>query len=328
MGGTLGAHLVRAGQAVRFVDTDPAHVAAMNERGLRITGPVADFRVEARAMLPADVDAPLDIVLLAVKAHHTRDAVASLAPHLSSDGVVVSVQNGLNEPVIAAMVGEARTFGCFVNFGADYTGPGVIHWGGRGTIAVGEVDGRESERARAIHALLLALDERAILTRNVNGYLWSKLAYAAMLFATALGTDGIADALDRPAHRPIYAALAREVVCVATAQGVRLESFDGFQPHAYAADATARMTTASLDALVAHNRRSAKTHSGIWRDLAVRHRPTEVDAQLGPVVEAGTRLGIATPLNARLITMIHEIERGERTQDMTNLDALGASNVA
>ena len=70
----------------------------------------------------------------------------------------------------------------------------------------------------------------------------------------------------------------------------------------------------SLDEMVAFNRKSAKTHSGIWRDLAVRKRRTEVDAQLGPIVEAGQRAGVPTPLTAQLIQLIHEIEDGERPQ--------------
>jgi len=80
----------------------------------------------------------------------------------------------------------------------------------------------------------------------------------------------------------------------------------------------------SLDALVAHNRKSAKTHSGIWRDLAVRKRPTEVDAQLGIVVRLGTQVGVRVPLTARVVKLIQEIERGERSLARENLAALAA----
>lgn len=346
MGGTIGAHLVRAGHAVRFVDIVPEHVAAMRQSGLRITGPITEFGVPADAIPAGELEGPVVTVLLAVKAHHTSAAVRMLTPYLTQDGVVVSVQNGLNEAVIADVVGPQRTFGCFVNFGADYIEPGVIQYGGRGTVAVGETDGRMTTRAHDIHTLFRDFDDRAILTANVSGYLWSKLAYAAMLFATALSDEGIADALDRPKHRPIYASLAREVVAVAQAERIRLEAFDGFDPAAYGRGSTDRLSAEltdggstlggaastarsltdevirSLDALVAHNRRSAKTHSGIWRDLAVRHRRTEVDAQLGPVVDTARRHGIPTPLNARLIEMIHEIERGVRPQNDSNLEEL------
>ena len=73
---------------------------------------------------------------------------------------------------------------------------------------------------------------------------------------------------------------------------------------------------------MAHNRRSAKSHSGIWRDLAVRKRPTEIDAQLGIVVTLGAEAGVPTPLIARLVALIHEIESGARPQSLDALDAL------
>lgn len=322
MGGTIGAHLVRAGHDVLFVDVAEEHVRAMNHRGLRITGPVSDFEVPATAFTPDALEGRYRTILLAVKAHHTAGAVEQLLPHLADDGVVVSVQNGLNEEVIARVVGRDATFGCFVNFGADYMEPGVIHYGGRGSVVVGELDGRRTPRAERIHGLFLAFDDRAVLTHNIFGYLWSKLAYASMLFATALTDDAIADTLAAPATRDVYADLAREVVAVADAAHVMLEPFDGFDPGAFAPGAGDAAAEASLDGLVAHNRKSAKTHTGIWRDLAVRHRKTEVDAQLGPVVARGGELGVPTPLNARLITMIHEIETGVRERARANLAEL------
>jgi 2-dehydropantoate 2-reductase len=324
MGGTVGACLASAGHPVLLVDTVLEHVVAMRDDGLRLTGPVADLTVKVNAATPDEVTGEFDVVLLAVKAHHTAQAMRMLLPHVAADGAVVSIQNGLNESVIADIAGVERTVGCFVNFGADYIEPGVIHYGGRGTVVVGEVDGRDTPRIHRIHTLLRAFDDAAILSRNVQGYLWSKLAYASMLFATALGNDGIADALALPAHRRLFADLAREVVRVARAKDVRLEPFDGFDPSAFSTDASPEAMEASLDGLVAHNRTSAKTHSGIWRDLAVRRRRTEVDAQIGPVVAYGKQLAVPTPLNARLVAMIHEIEDGARPLDRANLDLLAA----
>ena len=74
--------------------------------------------------------------------------------------------------------------------------------------------------------------------------------------------------------------------------------------------------------MVAHNRRSAKSHSGIWRDLAVRKRKTEAESQLGPIVDHARRLGCPTPLTERLIVMIGEIEAGKRPLAKENLAEL------
>jgi 2-dehydropantoate 2-reductase len=324
IGGTLGAHLARAGRDVTLVDSVAEHVAAVNRDGLRVTGPIAEFVARMPAHTPGTLSGTWPEIILATKAHHTETAVRALAPHLAPDGCVISAQNGLNELAIAEVVGPARTVGAFVNFGADYLEPGVIHFGGRGAVVVGEIDGQMTPRVLAIRDAWRALDPRALATANVWGYLWGKEAYGAMLFATALTNDSIADALAMPDYRAVYIALAREMLAVAAARGVTPEAFDGFDPGAYAPTAPAGAAEASLDALVAHNRTSAKTHSGIWRDLAVRRRPTEVDAQLGIVVRLAGEAGVPTPLTARLVAFIHDIERGERPQGRDTLAEFAA----
>lgn len=330
IGGTLGAFLARAGYDVTLVDTAAEHVTAIRSGGVHITGPIATFTARVPAFAPPELRGTWDTIVLATKAHHTADAVRALLPHITPDGCVISAQNGLNELTIAELVGELRTVGAFVNFGADYMEPGVILYGGRGTIMVGEAFGGRgiSARVTAIRDAWRTLDDRAAATENIWGYLWGKEAYGAMLFATALTNDSIADCLARPERRPLYIALAREILAVAAARGVRPEAFDGFDPAAYMPNAPAGAADKSLDGLVAHNRKSAKTHTGIWRDLAVRKRPTEVDAQLGIIVTLGSASGVATPLTARVVELIHDVERGRRAQSLETLDALAAGLAA
>jgi len=323
IGGTVGAYLGRAGEPVLFVDRDADHVAAINGVGLSITGPIAEFRVQAPAKLPDQVEGRFDTIFLCVKAHDTKAAAAALSPALAEDGCVLSLQNGLNELTIAAAVGARRTVGAFINFGADYLSPGVIHYAGRGSVVVGEIDGRITPRVRELHRLLRLFEDRAVLTANIWGFLWGKLSYGAMLIATALTDASIADCLASERHRPLLIALGREIMAVAEAEGIAPEAFDGFDAAAFLPKASAAAARASLDSLVAFNRRSAKSHSGIWRDLAVRKRKTEVAAQLLPVVEAGRRRGVATPLASRLVELIGDIEEGRRAQGWPTLEALG-----
>ena len=325
IGGTMGAHLAYAGHDITFVDSVEEHVAAINRTGLRITGPIAEFTQRAPAFTPETLSGQWDTIILATKAQHTEAATNALAPHLNAAGCVISAQNGLNELAISRIVGAERTVGAFVNFGADYLEPGVIHYGGRGAVVVGEIDGRVTERATRIRDAWRDFDERAIVTPNIWGFLWGKEAYGAMLFATALTNESIADALAMPDFRDLYIALAREVLAVATARGVAPEAFDGFDPAAYLPTAPRTAADRSLDDLVAHNRRSAKTHSGIWRDLAVRKRRTEVDAQLGIVVTLGRESNVRTPILARLVELIHDVENGDRAQALETLDALAAT---
>jgi 2-dehydropantoate 2-reductase len=328
IGGCIGAALARAGREVLLVDRAAEHVEAINRAGLSISGPIESYSVQVRATTPEHVEGGFETVLLCVKGQDTLAATRALAPRLAPEGAIVSVQNGLNERTIAGIVGPERTIGCFVNFGADYQRPGVVMYGGRGAVVVGELDGRRTARIERIHALFRIFDADAVLTANIWGYLWSKLIYGALLFATALTDDAIADVLEADRYRPALTALGREVAAVAAAEGVSLEAFNGFDPKAFTAGAEPSTLERSFADMVAFNRRSAKSHSGIWRDLAVRKRRTEVDAFLAPIVEIAGQHGIEVPLTARLVELIHELEQGRRRQDWTTLDLLTATGTA
>lgn len=322
IGGTIGAYFAKAGHAVVFVDCAADHVEAINAQGLSIEGPIAEFNIKARAFTPETLTGKFGTVFLCVKAHHTLEAIRALEPHLNSDSFVVSAQNGLNELEIASVVGESRTVGCFVNFGADYFAPGIIHYAGRGAVVIGELNGTITPRLEALQKLMLEFDDRAICSTNIWGFLWGKLAYGAQLFVTALTNESIADTLAAIEHRKLFIEIAREVMRVAAARGIKPEGFNGFNPHAFTPEANLEVATKSLGEMVAFNRKSAKTHTGIWRDLAVRKRQTEVDAQLGSIVKLGTEVGVPAPITKRLIEMIHEIERGTRALDWANLAEL------
>jgi 2-dehydropantoate 2-reductase len=260
---------------------------------------------------------------------HTEAALEPLTPLLGPAGYVVSLQNGLNERVIASRIGAERTVGAFVNFGADYLDPGRIMFGGGGALYLGELDGRLSKRVRGLGEIFRSsVLENTRVTDNIWGYLWGKMAYGAMLFATALADASIAEVLASPGLRPTLATLAGEALTVAQAEGVRPEGFDGFEPAPFALGEGRDWegVTRSLDRLVEFNRASLKQKSGVWRDLAVRRRKTEVDQQPGLIVQIGRTHGISTPLNARLVELIHDIEDGRGAMSWANLEELGALN--
>ena len=313
IGGTVGAHLARAGRPVRFVDADAAHVAAMNASGLTITGPVAAFNVTAQAFEPHALEGRYSWILLAVKAHHTAEAVAALTPHLDPDGAVVSLQNGLCEALIAERAGADRTIGAFINFGADYQRPGEIEFGNRGAVVIGELDGTRSARIAALHDLLTLFEPDAIIADDILAYLWGKVGYGGLLKASALTNMTMADYLDAPALRALHVALVQELLAVADAEGIAPIGVNGFDPQAFVQGDTAAIGR-SLTAMADFNRASAKARSGIWRDLAVRKRRTDCAAQLAPVRAAARRHGLGTPLTDRLLDLIAEVEDGRSAQ--------------
>ena len=314
IGGSVGAWLKRAGHDVTFVDVVAEHVAAIRDpsRGLRITGPVENFTITAPAFMPAELSGTWQQIFLAVKAQHTEEATRALEPFLAADSCVLSLQNGLNENIIANIVGRGRTIGAFINFGADWMAPGEIMFGNRGAVVLGELDGAITPRLQALHAVLRDFEPDAIVTPDIWAYLWGKLGYGAMLFAQALGEAGIADCLARPELLPLWRRLGEEAIRVALAEGVRPRGFNGFEVDAFRPGASEAAARASVAAMSEFNRGSAKTHSGVWRDLWVRKRRTEVDVQIAPIAEHGARHGIACPATRALVRMIHEAEQGTR----------------
>jgi 2-dehydropantoate 2-reductase len=299
MGGTIGAHMVRAGHEVILCDADRVHVAAINEFGLRIIGPVNEFTVSVPAITPDELQEIEGVAIVAVKSHHTYSAAESLRKHLSAEGYVLTVQNGLTAHVLMDAVGSDRVVSSFVNFGADYIEPGCIMQGNIGTFRIGELSGGTiTQRVTELSEAL----PYAEATDNVLGYLWGKEAYGAMLWAGALSDLSIADSLVHPKYRSLMIAVAQEVIDQAP---VKIESFDGFVP----AD-----LSGSLDRLATFNRRSAKTHSGIYRDLVVRKRKTEIDEVLHD---------LSGPIFNKIGEMIHDIEQGRRVCEVSNLDELG-----
>ena len=252
----------------------------MNESGLTLEGPLEQFTVPARAVALDALPEGLGAVLLAVKHQHTRAALEAIAPRLADDGFVVSLQNGINEPLIADAVGQARTVGAFVNFGADYVAPGRIHYAGRGTFVVGELDGVGIPSASPRSA---ATSEAWSATDNVMGYLWAKEAYGAMLFATA-----VSDPLDRrrAGRAALPAAVPRRGLARRSPTRRRRQELARRLLDAGDLDGADRARCLS-----AFNRRSAKSHSGIYRDLAVRKRPVEplLDGARGAARRPDTR---------------------------------------
>jgi len=312
IGGTIAAYWARAGLPVLLVDIVPAHVEACRSTGLRIEGKIDNFTQRIPAATPAEVKGVYSRIVLAVKAQATADAVRSLLPHLSPEGYILSAQNGLNESVIAEIAGPARTMGCFVNFGADWLEPGRILFGGRGEVYVGEIDGTTQPRTREMHRLLQAFEPDAVLTDNIWGVLWSKLSYASMLFASSLNNDGMAGNFGDPARQAAFERLGREVLDVAKARGITPVAIPCFDPAAFMAGGSSAAARANLDHLAERRRNAGKTHSGFWRDLAVRKRRTEVDPLMGTVASMAKESGIATPALNTLIDLVHDIEEGRR----------------
>jgi 2-dehydropantoate 2-reductase len=326
IGGTTGAALARAGHDVLLVDSHAPHVEAINARGLTIERDGQSTTTRVPAVLPSALGHDLPLVLLAVKSHHTATVLPDVVSRLAASGTIVSLQNGLSEELIAEAVGASRTVGCLVNWAADWLEPGRILHGGHGAFMLGELDGRITPRVRELAGLLSAFVETPV-TDNIWGYKWAKLIYGALLFGTAIVDAHVYEVVEAPeAIQRVLVGIVGEGLAAADKGGIRVEPFDEFDPAWYRAalrgDGTARER--AMTAIAAHYRAHTKTKTGIWRDLAVRRRKTEVDGQLGVLARKGDALGVPMPLTRALAAIIEDLEAGRRQMGWKNFDPLVA----
>ena len=322
IGGTIGAYLDDAGYDVTLVDSAPEHVGAIRERGLRITGVRGEQTFHPRVIFPEELEGPLEVVFLCVKGHFTGPAMEQLAPLLAPEGYVLSLQNGLNEALIAERVGPERTVGAFVHFGADLLEPGLIQLGYEETIHVGELDGKITPRVEALReALEHAMPAR--VTDNIWGFLWGKLVFGALGFLVSCIDVPVAEVVDDPLGRLLCRAACAEAYLVARTQVDRVEPIGEFEPEKFApGDDMEARADETLSALADSWRSSIKQHMGIWRDLKVKKRKTEVDMQVAQIVATGREQGVPTPVNAAVLEIVHEIENGERGMEWANLEEI------
>ncbi|MDD9304181.1 MAG: ketopantoate reductase family protein [Desulfobacter sp.] len=304
MGGIMAAYWARQGMSVTCVDNNRAHVKAIAENGIKITGPIEEFTQPLHIITPEQAKGPLKKVYLATKSVHTAQAVQQIVPLLAPDGYIVSWQNGLNEDYIAAAAGQDRTIGSFINFSADVAEPGVIHFGGRGTTVVGELDGRTSDRIQRLHEHMKIFNPDSVLTDNIFGYLWSKIEYGSMLFAEATSNRGITEMFEMEKWHDLLIGLGHEIVAVARAEGIRLLPFNGFDPKAFEPGAGQAAGRASLEALAEHKRK------------------TEVDTIMGAVIPKAEKHGIDIPLTRQVIDAVHKIESGKAVQNDFHMDQM------
>jgi 2-dehydropantoate 2-reductase len=134
--------------------------------------------------------------------------------------------------------------------------------------------------------------------------------------------DSMADNFADPNRYPVWRQLGGEVMATAALKGVSPVGFDGFDPASFAFSSSDESARKSVADLAEFNRGSAKTHSGVWRDLAVRKRKTEIDKQIGIVSELAVDVGVETPAIDRLVELVHDVEAGRRPQSLETFNEL------
>jgi 2-dehydropantoate 2-reductase len=300
IGGTLAALLTRAGQEVVIVDQDPAIVAAVRSRGLEVTGPVCRQFGGQVTGRPVDVvgdpsDAPaVDVWFVCTKVTSLERVCRQLRPWWREGTPVVSVQNGIDpEEALAEVGGRDHTLRMVVNFAGRAERPGVfcIHWCMPPSF-VGSLTHAGQAHARAVGRLLSTAGLDVQVVDDIKQRAFEKTALNASMGPPCTLTGlTMGEVMTRPETRGMVVGLLEESVAVGRGLGFVFEG--------------------SIGDYVQYLEQGGKHRTSMHDDL-VSGRRTEVGFMNGKIVEYGARVGVPTPYNHAMATLVQGKEEGVR----------------
>lgn len=288
MGCLFGAHLKRSGYDVALLDYKPERAARINAQGIIVEGIGGEYRVDVPVMTGQGPENP-DFALLCVKSYSTMKAARAISPWLSSETVVVTLQNGIgNLEFLREVFGTDRVLGGVTAEGATLMGPGRIRHAGRGETALGP--GKDGGPARRLASALNRAGFQARTVENVEELLWGKLIVNVGINAlTAITGLKNGRLIEHTGTLHIMEEAVKEAVAVAAAKRIKL-------PYA---DPMARVKEVC--------KATASNIASMLQDV-MKEKATEIEAINGAIVLHGKELKIPTPVNATLTCLVKTIQ--------------------
>jgi 2-dehydropantoate 2-reductase len=320
IGGVTAAKMTGEVDRVAVLDADEEHVERMREEGLLIEdlGEERRVRLEAHAD-PAQLDGPFDFALITLKAPYLESALGPMRD-LGLVDTFVSLGNGLVQERVAGIVGGEHLIWGTVEWGATNLGPGRLARTTRGPFIIGEPDGSVRDRTRLLAGALDTVDEASV-TQNIRGQVWSKLLVNSA-FSGLGAISGLLyrEVVEDPDGREAALAVWREGYDIGIAQNLELEDVLGVPAGSLVVRGPEDRQRAD-EALEVAMQQAGATKASMLQDLE-RGIKTEVDVINGAVVDKGREYGVDAHLNARVVEMMHAMERDERRPGRDALEEL------
>jgi len=320
LGTILGAYISKAGVSIDLINRNKAHIEALNTQGAQVVGTV-QFTQPVVAYTPEEMRGQYDILFLMTKQQHNTEVVTMLKDFLAPDGVLVTFQNGLPEVQIASILGERRVLGCTVAWGATMQSAGVCELTSEPdalSFSLGAISANRSKHFAKVKELL-ELMGTVDIEDNFLGTRWSKLLINASFsgMSAVLGCT-FGEAAKPRASRRIVQALIKECIDVCQAGGIRIEPVQGKDIVALLNYKNSIKKAFSYFIIPIAIRKHAKLKASMLQDIE-KGKLTEVDAINGAVSDYGRKVSCPTPMNDRVVDIIHRIERGELHPSFDNL---------
>lgn len=200
VGGYFGARLAASGHDVSFIARG-RHLQAMRSEGLKVESFQGNLHIQSLFTSEPKAVGPVDLILFCVKSYSTEEAAEELAPLVGKETMILSLQNGVDNPdKIAALWGKSRTLAGVVYIAAQVPTPGTIRHSAGGRIVLGELDGAVSEKTKAVQQLFAAAQVPCTISTEIRKVMWGKLVWNAPFCAIACLTQATAQEIVESDH--------------------------------------------------------------------------------------------------------------------------------
>ena len=320
LGTILGAFINKAGEPIELINRNKAHVEALQTNGAQVVGTV-QFNQSVKAYTPAEMSGKYDIIFLMTKQQNNKEVVSMLKEYLAEDGVLVTFQNGLPEMQIADILGEEHVLGCTVAWGATMLSPGVCELTSAPdalSFSLGSISEKRSRHFAKVKEMLEMMGTVDV-EENFIGTRWSKLLINASFsgMSAVLGCT-FGEAAAPKESRRIVQALIKECIDVCATGGITIEPVQGKDIVKLLDYKGAVKRAISFLIIPIAIRKHAKLKASMLQDIE-KGKLTEVDAINGAVSDYGRKVGCPTPMNDRVVEIIHNIEQGKMKPGFENL---------
>ena len=320
LGTIIGAMLSKAGLDVCLIDTNKAHLEALNKNGARVTGGV-ELTSTVKACSPGEMKGVYDLVIYTVKSTFDDKALPGILPHLDKDSTFLTLQNGIPEEKVASFIGRERVLGGAVGWGAIWLSPGVSELTcapDKMTYDIGELDGKITDRIKKVKEVLDKAGT-AIITQNLAGIRWTKLMVNASFsgISAALGCT-YGDILDDAKALTAGMDILLESILTARAAGVKMEPIQGVDPLVLLGIfKESEQKLKDVINLAFGGNRPLK--ASMLQDLE-KNLPCEVDSINGHLSDVSAKVGVPTPVNDQTTAIIRDIQAGKKKFVFSNLN--------
>lgn len=323
IGGTTAVMLKEKGNDIEIVEANAVRAEKIRTEGITLTGALGNHTQKFTVYNSIDeLDTVYDVCIIATKYFALGAVAEKMIPHVKTDGLFVSMQNGICTGILADAVGKDKAVGVMIGFGATMLPNGDVNVTSGGELKIGRVNGVVDAKIKELEEVYKALLPTKAVD-NIDAQLYSKLIINSCINSiAALTGQTVGVMLSKESAKDIFLEIAREATYVSKAMKLKVPPYATVLNYNLLILSEAKWFKSLCKAIVnIVGKKFGDVRPSTLQSLD-RGEKTEIDIFNGYIAKKGDEYGVPTPVNHQIWQFIKKIENGEEVSSMDNLDKI------